>query len=201
MNEYLLILFGSTILWSVGSSGVVACRELNPSDLHELSSSSGSLLGCTCIWWRWSDGPSSLMLLWSDGDDGFEHDMVGPPTTTSSLNMDISWSSSNLSKSWPALWWWLPPAEDLRHSSTMGASRKAMESLIDLLWDPRRDDEKSKNSSTQDEPWWLFNPPSIFKSGQFGVVMLGTFGGNWAMVLKYNPHPHYNVMYINWTKL
>lgn len=48
---------------------------------------------------------SSLMLLWSDGVEGFEDDAgaEGADGGTSSENMDMSWSSSSRSNSWSRL--------------------------------------------------------------------------------------------------
>lgn len=95
--------------------------------------------------------------------------------------MDMNCSSSNLSK------WWFPTAEE-------GGSRKAMESLIERRWVPRRVAEKSRNSSIH-EGFCCCGPAVAAaaavaaiegsfweeKSGQLGVVMVGIFGGSCAI--------------------
>ena len=75
---------------------------------------------------------------------------------------------------------------------TIGASRKAMESLIERRWLPRRHAEKSRNSSTHEglfctadeaaavEKWESFWEE---KSGQCGV-MLGILGGSCVIEKK-----------------
>lgn len=108
--------------------------------LQELSSSTVSVLGLTSN--AIAIGFSSLLLFWSeDGEEGLEAEERGgggsAAVAMSSENMEMSCSSSRRSK----------PA---RHSSRKGVSRKAMESLADRLWAPRRADEKSRNSSTHD---------------------------------------------------
>ena len=158
------------------------------SDLHELSTSPGSFLGC---WSRAINGLfSSSMLLWSDGVEGLDDETVGGGRTpeTSSENIDMSCSSSKRSKALfdPCI---TAVVVEFRHSSMKaGASRKAMESLMDLRWAPRLEDEKSRNSSTQDGCccwvaemkfaiigilWWE-------EECQF-CVMLGILGGNCAI--------------------
>ncbi|KAK3043342.1 hypothetical protein RJ639_002644 [Escallonia herrerae] len=103
----------------------------------------------------------------------------------SSMNMDVNCSSSNRSNSVAVL----DPG-----APTAGASRNASESLMDLRWDPRFDDEKSRNSSTHEWFWamlFLVAKVSIDgilwwccdMSGQF-VVMFGTFGGNCAILTR-----------------
>lgn len=69
-----------------------------------------------------------------------------------------------------------------------------MESLTDLRWDPRLDDEKSRNSSTHEEGCWelAWRLLSINIEGILWVlvsaaahevcVMFGTFGGNCAAI-------------------
>ena len=144
--DYLLTLLGSVMESPVGvAEGGGACGSV----LHELSTSPGSALGCCCC----SSGigllSSSILLLWSDGVDGLEDDTVGGSVTDkSSENIDMSCSSSKRSK--PLFPCMTTAVLEFRHSSMNGASRKAMESLIDRRWDPRRADEKSRNSSTQE---------------------------------------------------
>lgn len=154
MHDYLLTLLGSVIL-SLDVFGIMfggVCE----SELHWLSTSSDSFFSCCCCfnWWSCAGASfSSLMLLWSDGVEGFDDDTVGATAVDiSSVNMDKNCSSSNLSNSLLAA----PEpggAFEPRHSSSIGTSRKVIESLTDLRWDPRLDDEKSRNSSTQEGFW------------------------------------------------
>lgn len=127
---------------AVAESGGACC-----SSLHELSTSPGSFLGC------WSTAIiglfSSSMLLRSDGVDSLDDDTVGGNATeTSSENIDMSCSSSSRSKPLVPC---ITDGVEFRHSSmNAGVSRKVTESLIDRLWAPRREEEKSRNSSIQE---------------------------------------------------
>ena len=194
LHDYLLTLLGSVILsldvFPIMFGGVCV------SELHWLSASSDSFLSCCFNWWSCGGASfSSLMLLWSDGVEGFEDDTVGATALDiSSVNMDMNWSSSNLSNSLLAA----PDpggASEPRHSSGIGTSRKVIESLTDLRWDPRLADEKSRNSSTQEGLWEetvvvgvvplvvIFGVEGILwweNSCQFGE-MFGILGGNCAI--------------------
>lgn len=180
--------------------GCVVCGSF----LQELSTSPGSFFGCCC----WSNGVafSSLLLFWSDGVEGLEEEAVGGTATDmSSENIDMSCSSSSLSK--PLVSGILLVALEFLQSSTKeGGSRKAMESLIERRWAPRRTEEKSRNSSTQ-EGWllWLLIVMAVAavaalptllllvvvleikdirwwgKEGQLWAVILGIFGGKCAI--------------------
>ena len=150
IEDYLLTLLGSTMVsgqpLSAEDGGTASSAAA--SFLHELSSSTASFLGFTWRSWWFSctgdatcsaiaAGFSSLLLVWSeDGDEGSEAEDGGAcgsaTAATSSENMDMSWSSSSLSKN-------------------IGDSKNATESLADRRWAPRRADEKSRNSSTHDD--------------------------------------------------
>ena len=211
-NYYLLTLLGSIIL-SLTLFVVVVVVEFGfacESELHWLSTSSDSFLTCCLLLWSSCISFSSLMLLWSDGVEGFDEETVGPVATAieaiSSLNIDKNCSSSNLSNS-PSLPL-LPgsaaatggaaPEPPPRHSSSIGASRNVMESLTDLRWDPRLAVEKSRNSSTQEG--FVAKEGSFVcetTSGQLGTVMFGIFGGNCAIIIiELKPTNYYQ--FTNW---
>ena len=120
----------------------------------------------------------------------------------SSENIDINCSSSSRSNPW------LPAgtmAAEFRNSSRNVVSRNATESLADRRWAPRRADEKSRNSSTDDGNWLFWavavavKVPLVdvgpgfaivgdgilwwgIKGGQFWVIV-GILGGNCAIGL------------------
>jgi len=198
-----VVAFALLLLLSSGVC-VISC-------LHWLSSSSDSFFTCffSCSSFSLFISFSSLMLLWSEGVEGLEEESVCAIMVllllllllslvfpeASSLNMDMNCSSSNLSNSFSLsppslprlLQWW----------SSIGASRKAMESLTDRRWAPRLAAEKSRNSSTHEGFWFdmfggMVLREGIFwwgeeKSGQLGA-MLGIFGGNWAILSHTNEH-------------
>lgn len=174
--HYLLTLFGSVMESPPAVEGtLVTCG----SNLHELCTSDSFFI-CR------SDGTgfSSLILLWSDGVEGFDVETVGGTAVEMSPeNIDMSCSSSSRSNS---LWLVPKAAASLSHSSTRGASRKAIESLADLRWELRLADEKSRNSSTHEGGLELGNMLPMEgvlwweKLGQL-EDMVGTLGGNCAI--------------------
>lgn len=189
---YLLTRFGS--MMESPLEAVEGLKDGN-SVLHELSTSPGSFFGgCWSRAAPFSSPFSSLLLFWSDGVDGPEDDTVGGTVRDmSSENIDMSWSSSNRSK--PLAPCSIAAWECLASSTSTGASRKAMESLTDLRWEPRLEEEKSRNSSTQEGCWEVVVAVAAGrragaamdgilwwgKEGQFWV-MLGTFGGSCAIL-------------------
>lgn len=201
LRYYLLTRLGSMEL-SVspaeddGGGGWDCCSNWH----DELSTSPGSFFN----WCGSAAVFSSLLLFWSEDVEGL--DDAGAAMEMSSENIDISWSSSSRSNGGGA---WRRAAgtaeeEELRHSSANGVSRKAMESLMDLRWRPRREVEKSRKSSTHEELWWAEAAVTAAgeeddgggegdklgiegggggggKWGQFWGKE-GIFGGNWAIM-------------------
>lgn len=213
---HLLTLFGSVIR-SVEPAVAVELDWVWFSECCGLCTSSGSFL----FWFTFPSfcaSFSSLILLWSDGVEGFEDDKVGATAAEiSSLNIDRNCSSSNLSNSF------LSPAavdggggaaEARQSSSSIGISRNVMESLTDRRCDPRLAEEKSRNSSTQEGLFcWVtggvvvvgakVSMEGIFwreSSGQLEAIF-GILGGNCAIAQpKTSKTKHTRMNKENWKK-